>query len=72
MEDGPVTDTNTADVTQIIDVLNDMVATEVVCYLRYSQHAGEELQHGLWAAERISQLGGEPDFNPTTLAQRVG
>jgi DNA-binding ferritin-like protein len=24
----------------------------------------------LWAAERVSQLGGEPDFNPATLAER--
>jgi len=70
-------------------VLNDVVATEIVCYLRYSQHAivasgvdraqvaaeftehaAEELQHGLRAAERISQLGGTPDFNPATLAER--
>jgi bacterioferritin len=28
------------------------------------------MQHGLWAAERVSQLGGEPDFNPATLAER--
>ncbi|RDH80552.1 ferritin-like domain-containing protein [Mycolicibacterium moriokaense] len=89
MEAGPVTESNTGDVGRIIEVLNEVVATEVVCYLRYSQHAiaatgidraqvaseftehaNEELQHGLWAAERISQLGGEPDFNPTTLAQR--
>ena len=28
------------------------------------------MAHGLWAAERVSQLGGEPDFDPATLAER--
>ncbi len=89
MSEGAVTKGNTGDTPAIIDVLNDVVATEIVCYLRYSQHAivasgvdraqvaaeftehaAEELQHGLLAAERISQLGGTPDFNPATLAER--
>jgi bacterioferritin len=89
MDAGPVTDTNTIDVQRLIEVLNEVIATEIVCYLRYSQHAivakgidraqvaaeftehaGDELQHGLWAAERVSQLGGDPDFNPATLKQR--
>ncbi|MFS8198500.1 ferritin-like domain-containing protein [Streptomyces sp. CWNU-52B] len=89
MEKGPVTETYGADRERLIEVLNEVVATEVVCYLRYSQHAiaasgidraqvaaeftehaGQELQHGLRAAERISQLGGKPDFDPATLKQR--
>ncbi|BCL25338.1 ferritin-like domain-containing protein [Streptomyces aurantiacus] len=89
MEKGPVTGTYGADRERLIEVLNEVVATEVVCYLRYTQHAiaasgidraqvaaefaehaKEELQHGLRAAERISQLGGQPDFDPTTLKQR--
>ncbi|MCW2689361.1 MAG: bacterioferritin [Mycobacterium sp.] len=89
MDAGAVTAGNTIDVKRLIEVLNEVVATEIVCYLRYSQHAiaatgldraqvatefeehaGEELQHGMWAAERISQLGGDPDFNPTTLKER--
>lgn len=89
MDAGAVTEGNTIDVKRLIDVLNEVVATEIVCYLRYSQHAiaatgldraqvaaefeehaGEELQHGMWAAERVSQLGGEPDFNPATLEER--
>jgi len=89
MSEAAVTKGNTGDTPAIIDVLNDVVATEIVCYLRYSQHAivasgvdraqvaaeftehaAEELQHGLRAAERISQLGGTPDFNPATLAER--
>jgi bacterioferritin len=89
MRSGAVTEGNTADRARIIDVLNDVVATEIVCYLRYSQHAivatgldraqvaaefvenaAQELQHGLWAAGRIDQLGGKPDFDPATLAVR--
>jgi bacterioferritin len=89
MERGAVTEGNTTDTKRLIDVLNEVVATEIVCYLRYSQHAiaatgldraqvaaefsehaGEEMQHGLWAAERVSQLGGTPDFDPATLAER--
>jgi bacterioferritin len=89
MSSGPVTATYEADKARLIEVLNTVVATEVVCFLRYSQHAiaatgidraqvaaeftehaQEEMQHGLRAAERVSQLGGEPDFDPTTLAAR--
>jgi bacterioferritin len=89
MEAGAVTDGNTIDRDRLTEILNEVIATEVVCYLRYSQHAiiatgidraqvaaeftehaAEEMQHGLWAAERVSQLGGRPDFNPGTLAKR--
>jgi bacterioferritin len=89
MEDGAVTDTYGADQAKIVDLLNQVVATEMVCYMRYTQHAiaaagidraqvaaeftehaAEELQHGVRAAERVSQLGGEPDFDPATLVAR--
>ena len=33
-------------------------------------HAQEEQGHADRIAERITQLGGEPDFNPATLLQR--
>jgi bacterioferritin len=39
MDAGAVTAGNTIDVNRLIDVLNEVVATEIVCYLRYSQHA---------------------------------
>ncbi|GAA3879705.1 MULTISPECIES: DUF892 family protein [Streptomyces] len=90
MEAGPVTDTYGLNHDRVIGVLNDVVATEVVCWLRYTrhaiaatgidraqvsaeftEHAKEELDHALRAAERISQLGGDPDFDPQTLAQRA-
>ena len=36
----------------------------------FLQHATEEQQHADWIAERNTQLGGEPNFNPEGLAQR--
>jgi bacterioferritin len=90
MEAGAVTETYGGDIKRLIDVLNDVVATEIVCFLRYSQHAiaatgidraqvaaefqehaAEEMQHGLRAAERISQLGGQPDLDPASLVARA-
>jgi bacterioferritin len=89
MEDGAVTGGNKADHKRVIEVLNEVLATELVCVLRYRrhyfmarginsesvkaeflQHAAEELQHADWIAERITQLGGEPNFNPEGIAQR--
>src|SRR3982750_3376247 len=73
----------------IIKLLNDALATEIVCTLRYKRHyftakgvaspkiaeeflvhANEETAHADLIAERIVQLGGEPDFQPTTLVER--
>jgi bacterioferritin len=89
IEDGAVTGGYRADREQVIKVLNEALATELVCILRYKrhyymakgihaesvkpeflQHAGEEQQHADWIAERITQLGGEPDFNPEGLVDR--
>jgi bacterioferritin len=89
MEKGAVTDSYKADVKQVLKVLNDVLATELVCVLRYKrhyyaasginaegakeqflEHAADEQQHADWIANRITQLGGEPDFNPTGLATR--
>jgi bacterioferritin len=39
MTDGPGTGTHGADVAAVIDVLNQVVATEIVCYPRYTQHS---------------------------------
>lgn len=37
----------------------------------FMEHAAEEQNHADVLAERIVQLGGEPDFNPDTLATRA-
>ncbi len=73
----------------IVKLLNDSLATELVCIMRYKRHhftakgmsspaiageflvhANEETEHADMIAERIVQLGGEPDFNPASLLQR--
>jgi bacterioferritin len=73
----------------IVKLLNDALATELVCVLRYKRHhfmasgaasspiadefmvhANEEAGHADRIAQRIVQLGGEPDFSPSTLLER--
>jgi len=73
----------------IVKLLNDALATELVCILRYKRHyftangvqspaiadeflvhANEETAHADKIAERIVQLGGEPDFSPSRLLER--
>lgn len=89
MRQGTVAGSDGKDPREVIDVLNDVLATELICWMRYTrhalsvtginraevssefkQHADEEREHALWAAERITQLGGEPDFNPATMVSR--
>lgn len=36
----------------------------------FSEHAEDEQRHMMMIAERIHQLGGNPDFNPGTVLQR--
>lgn len=89
MEDGAVTASYKADKDKVIEVLNEVLATEVVCTLRYKnhyymaqgihsesvaaeflQHANEEQQHADLIADRIAELGGNPNFSPEGLATR--
>ena len=70
-------------------LLNEALATEIVCVLRYKRHyfmaqgmnaesvkseflthAGEEQAHADELAERIVQLGGEPNLSPDGLSSR--
>jgi bacterioferritin len=90
MDQGAVTSSYTADRETVIRILNEVLATEIVCVLRYKrhyymatgihaqavaeeflEHAKEEQSHADIAAERICQLGGEPNFNPEGLATRA-
>ncbi|HEY4998596.1 MAG TPA: ferritin-like domain-containing protein [Usitatibacter sp.] len=89
IENGAVTEGYKADRENVVRLLNEALATEIVCVLRYKrhyfmaqgihsqavaaefqEHAGEEQQHADQIAERIVQLGGEPNFNPEGLAAR--
>ena len=89
MADGAVTKAYLADRARVIDVLNDVLATEIVCVLRYKnhhfmasgihagvvaaeflEHANEEQAHADAVARRITELGGNPDFDPAGLTRR--
>lgn len=89
IENGAVTEGYTADRETVIDLLNEALATEIVCTLRYKrhyymaeglsasvaadeflEHAQQEQEHADWLAERIVQLGGEPNFSPEGLLMR--
>jgi bacterioferritin len=37
----------------------------------FDEHAADEQRHMMMIAERIHQLGGNPDFNPATVPQRT-
>jgi len=73
----------------VIQMLNESLATELVCLLRYKrhyftaaglnsesvkaeflEHANQEQAHADRIAQRIVQLGGEPNFSPHGLLDR--
>jgi bacterioferritin len=89
LEDGTITPAYGPWRDDVVKLLNDALATELICILRYKRHyftakgaissaiadeflvhANEETAHGDMIAERIVQLGGEPDFSPNTLTGR--
>ena len=60
------------DRTAVLQFLNAALATQLVCVLRFRRHhfMARALAHADLIAERIVQLGGEPDFAPGTLCER--
>lgn len=89
IENGAVTEGYKGDRKVVLRVLNEALATEIVCVLRYKrhhymakgihsqavaeeflEHAAEEQEHADLIAERITQLDGEPNFNPEGLLTR--
>lgn len=89
IESGAITDEYNADRAEVVRTLNIVLATELMCVLRYKrhyymatgidsesvkkeflEHAQEAQQHADRVAERITELNGQPDFNPKTLAER--
>ena len=89
IEDGALTFDYKADRETVIKLLNEALATEIVCVLRYRRHyfmaegmnaesvkaeflahAVEEQAHADELAERIVQLGGEPNLSPDGLSSR--
>ncbi len=89
IEAGAVTAGYRADREAVIKLLNEALATELVCLLRYKrhyhmaqgltsgsvaeeflEHARDEEDHADRIAQRITQLDGEPNFNPDGLSTR--
>lgn len=89
IEKGAVTEAYQADRETVLRLLNEALATEIVCVLRYKrhyfmasginappaaaeflEHAAEEQAHADQLAERILQLGGEPNLSPDGLLSR--
>jgi bacterioferritin len=89
IEQGAITPGYKADRETVVKLLNEALATEIVCVLRYKrhffmasginaqsvaqeflQHANEEQTHADQIAQRIVQLGGEPNFSPDGLLTR--
>jgi bacterioferritin len=89
IEEGAVTPGYSADRAVVVRLLNEALATEIVCVLRYKrhyfmasginaqsvaqeflQHATEEQVHADQIAQRIVQLGGEPNLSPEGLLTR--
>jgi len=89
IDKGAVTTGYSADRATVLRLLDESLATELVCVLRYRRHhfmargihsqsvaqefldhSNEEQGHADQIAERIVQLGGEPDFAPGGLVDR--
>ena len=89
IEEGAVTEGYRGNRDTVVKLLNEALATEIVCVLRYRrhyfmargihsqavadeflEHSNEEQQHADQIAERIVQLGGEPNFSPEGLVAR--
>lgn len=90
MEEGPVTQDYKLDLNQAYKLMNQALASEILCVLRYqhheiiatgidypqvaaqfAEHTKSEYGHMVRIAERIDQLGGDPDFNPATVVSRA-
>ena len=89
IENGAMTPGYKAKAPVVLRLLNDALATEIVCTLRYKrhyfmakglssesvkseflEHAEEEQAHADAIAERIVQLGGEPNLSPEGILDR--
>jgi bacterioferritin len=91
LEQGTVAESYRGDHEALLRLLNDALAAELACVLRYRRHyfvarslasstriaeeflvhSDEELAHADQLADRIVQLGGEPDFAPERLRERA-
>lgn len=89
MQQGAITGGYAADPEVVVKILNEALATEIVCTLRYKhhyymahglnaevvaqeflEHAQQEQDHADQIADRITQLGGSPNFSPDGILTR--
>ncbi|MEU3464066.1 ferritin-like domain-containing protein [Streptomyces sp. NPDC006733] len=72
MEKGPVTDAYGADLDRVLQVLNEALATELVCVLRYKRHyyTASGLYSEPVAAEFLEHAGEEQE-HADKLAKRI-
>lgn len=72
MDRGPITDTYGADLPRVISVLNEVLATELVCVLRYKRHyyMAEGLNSGPVAQEFL-QHANEEQGHADMVAARI-
>ncbi|HTQ48275.1 MAG TPA: ferritin-like domain-containing protein [Polyangiaceae bacterium] len=87
---GAVTADYPLDLQRAHQLMNEALAAEILCVLRYrhhqivakgidfpqvaaqfAEHADDEQRHMMAIAERIDELGGDPDFNPSTVTARA-
>jgi bacterioferritin len=90
IESGAVTEDYPLDLSRAHELLNEALAAEILCVLRYRHHqvvakgidfpqvaaqfaghADTEQKHMMTLATRIDQLGGNPDFDPGSVARRA-
>ncbi|MHB8438135.1 MAG: ferritin-like domain-containing protein [Acidimicrobiales bacterium] len=72
MDKGPITEAYGADRTRVVEVLNEVLATELVCVLRYKRHfyMAEGINSGPVAAEFL-QHANEEQGHADSVAARI-
>jgi bacterioferritin len=72
MEDGAVTGSYQADRVRVIEVLNEVLATEIVCTLRYKNHYFmAQGIHGDTVAEEFLEHANEEQLHADLVAKRI-
>ena len=72
MKDGAVTKANTADHSRVVKVLNEALATELVCVARYKAHYyAAQGPRGKVVAEEFLEHAGEEQQHADSIAERL-
>jgi bacterioferritin len=72
LENGPVTEAYRADRTKVIELLNEALATEIVCVLRYKRHYFMAVGiHGQSVAQEFLEHANEEQTHADEIAVRI-